>query len=140
MEVTLAVACEYANVAADGKLNIMGVFQEVNSTQLPAALPQMFLVLSFEAGPAEVGQQKDVRVSFMDQDANEKLRTEGPVVVPPLSRPGGRAYINQILGLGGIPIERAGEHAFYILVGGEEKRRVSLYVNEPPAQIGGTDG
>jgi hypothetical protein len=141
MEVTLAVACEYANVTEDGKqLNIMGVFQEINSSQLPAALPQLFLVVSWEAGPAEFGQQKEVRVAFMDQDANEKLRLEGPIVVQEPTRPGARAYINQIFGLGGIPIERPGEHAFYVLVGGEEKRRVPLYVNEPQAMIGGPDG
>lgn len=131
MEVTLAVACDYASTTNDGKLNIMGVFQEVNPAEFPTVLAQMFLVVSWEAGPPEFGTQKDVRVSFVDQDGNEKLRLEGPVIVPVGTRPGSRAYINQIQGMAGLPIEGPGEHAFYILAGGEEKGRVLLYVNEP---------
>jgi hypothetical protein len=51
MEVTVAVLADYANVSQDGKLNIMGIFQEINATSLPFVLPQMYLVMSFSAGP-----------------------------------------------------------------------------------------
>lgn len=133
MEVTLAVACDYANVADNGKLNIMGVFQEINPADFPAAIAQMFLIVSWEAGPAEFGSQKDVSMAFVDQDGNLKVNLEGPVVVPHPARPGQRVYFNQLLSLGGLPIETSGEHAFLILSGGEEKRRVPLYVNQPNA-------
>src|SRR5215217_3944288 len=48
MEVKLAVLADYANVSQDGKLNIMGIFQEINAPSLPFPLPQMFLVVPFE--------------------------------------------------------------------------------------------
>jgi hypothetical protein len=134
LEVALAVAADYANVTNDGKLNVMGIFQQVNPTQFPMALPQMFLVVAFEAGPAEIGTQKDVRIIFMDDDGEHKLMLDLQLVVPEPVRPGSPAYFNQIVGLGGLPLEKSGDHAFFILIGGEERGRVTLHVNEPPAE------
>ncbi len=137
MEVTLAVACDYASITDDGKLNIMGVFREVNPTAFPFALQQMFLVVSWEAGAAEFNTPKEVRIAFVDEDGNVQINLDLPgVVVPEPTRPGSRVPFNQIIGMGGLPIQRQGGHAFLILVGGEEKVRVPLYVNEPPIEGG----
>ena len=50
MRVALGVLADYANVSAEGKLNIMGVFQIVNAVQFPHVHPQMHLVLTEEHG------------------------------------------------------------------------------------------
>ncbi len=130
MDVTLAVLADYANVSQDGKLNIMGIFQEINAVSLPIPLPQMYLVASFEAGPAEFDSQKQLRVVLLDNDGNEKLALEGQVQVPRPPRPGSRAYINEAIGLAGVPFDSAGDYAFAILVGGETKATVPLHVND----------
>jgi hypothetical protein len=44
VDVTLAVLADYANVSQEGKLNILGVFQEVNPVAFPAGVPQMFVL------------------------------------------------------------------------------------------------
>jgi hypothetical protein len=131
LDVTLAVAADYANITSDGKLNIMGIFQEVNPVGFPTQLQQMFLVISFEAGPAEFGAQKAVHIAFTDADGNQKVTLDVPVVVPRPVRPGSRAYFSQVIGLGGLPIEEPGDHEFAILVGGETRGSVLLHVNEP---------
>jgi hypothetical protein len=131
MDVTLAVLADYANVSQDGKLNIMGIFQEVNPPVLPFPLPQMFLVVSFEAGPAEFGSVKNVRIALLDSDGNEMLALEGQVQVPRPPKPGRRAFINQVIGLNGVRFERPGGHEFSILIGGETRGTASLHVNEP---------
>jgi hypothetical protein len=131
VDVTLAVLADYANVSQDGKLNIMGIFQEVNPPALPFPLPQMYLVVSFAAGPAEFDTVKDIKFALLDNDGNEMLALEGRAQVPRPQRPGMRAYMNELIGLSGITFERAGDFAFTILVGGETKETVSLHVNEP---------
>ncbi len=133
MEAVLAVAADYANVASDGKLNIMGIFQEVNPPASTFALPQMFLVITWSAGPAEFGSTKDVRIAFMDPDNGENLVLDYELILPKAVRPGTRSLFHQILGIGGLPLFRAGPHAIYVLVGGETKASVPLYVNEPSA-------
>jgi hypothetical protein len=135
VEVTLAVLADYANVSEDGKLNIMGIFQEVNPSVLPFALPQMFLVVSFTAGPAEFDTVKNIKIALLDNDGNEMLAIEGPVPVHRPPRPGSRAYMNQVIGLNGITFRRSGDYGFVILVGGETKETVLLHVKEPMQEV-----
>jgi hypothetical protein len=130
MDVTVAVLADYANVSKDGKLNIMGIFQEVNATELPFQLPQMYLVMGFTAGPAEFGSTKNVRVSLLHSDGQEVFTLAAQMQVPHAARPGSRAYINEAIGLAGVVFQQAGDYAFYILVGDDEKATVPLYVND----------
>lgn len=130
MEVTVAVLADYANVSKDGKLNIMGIFQEVNAPELPYQLPQMYLVLSFTAGPAEFASVKNVRVVLLHSDGQEVFSLRAQMQVPNAARPGRRAYINETIGLAGVPFQQAGDYAFSILVGDDEKATVPLYVND----------
>jgi hypothetical protein len=122
---------DYANVSQDGKLKIMGIFQEVNPPVLPFALPQMYLVLSFTAGPAEFNTVRKLRVPLLHSDGQEILAMGADMRVPSARRPGSRAYINEAIGLSGITFPQAGDYAFHILIGDDEKAVVPLYVNEP---------
>ena len=142
MNVTLAVLADYANVSQDGKLNILGVFQEVNPVGFPAAVAQMFLVVSFEASAAEVGTQMNIRIALLEADGTEVMGMEGPIVVEPSPRPGSRAFINQIVALQGLTFQNSGDYAFHILVNGDEKRAVPLRVNDVPSKSneGGVNG
>ena len=135
VDVTLAVLADYANVSQDGKLNIMGIFQEVNPPELPFALPQMYLVVSFEAGPAEFDSFKHIRLALLDSDGNEMLALEGQVQVPRPGRPGSRAYINQVIGLNGVIFERPGDYGFAILVNGDTRGTAALHVNRPLQEV-----
>ena len=133
VEVKLAVLADYANVSQDGKLNIMGIFQEINPPFLPFPLPQMYLVVSFSAGPAEIGTVRNLRIPLLHSDGQELLAMEAQMTIPRPNRPGSRAYINQTIGLAGVTFERPGDYAFSILVGDDEKATVPLHVNDPPA-------
>jgi hypothetical protein len=136
LDVNLAVLADYANVSQDGKLNIMGIFQEVNPPVLPFALPQMYLVVSFTAGPAEFDSVKNIRIALLDNDGNEMLALEGQAQVPRPPRPGRRPFINQVIGLNAVGFERSGDYEFSILIDGETRETVSLHVNDP--STGGT--
>jgi hypothetical protein len=131
LEVTVAVLADYANVSQDGKLNIMGIFQEINAPDLPFALPQMYLVLSFSAGPAEFGSLRNIRIPLLHSDGREILAMEAQMQVPWANRPGSRAYINEAIGLAGVTFEQPGDYAFSVLIGDDEKATVPLHVNEP---------
>jgi hypothetical protein len=132
LDVTLAVVADYANVSNDGKLNIMGIFQEVTPAAFPAVVPQMYLVISWEAAPPEFGTQRDVRITFMGPDPDEQyVSLDTQVVVPRPVRAGERAIFNQILDIKGLPILKSGPHALYILLRDDPKAEVRLFVREP---------
>ena len=131
MDVTLAVLADYANISKEGKLNILGVFTEVNPPLLPWNLPQMYIVVSMEAEPSEAGIDMPFSILLWDGDGKEILNLEQKLPIPAPSRPGTRTTINNIIGLAGIPFNKAGEYAFYIRVAGQQKRQIAFRVNEP---------
>jgi len=131
MRVTLAVACDYAIRSENGKLNIMGVFKDLLPPVLPFVLPQMYLVVEYEASAAEVGQQKVIQTTLLEEDGSQVLNIEVGTVVQPPARPGTPTYMNSIFGLPQIVFNNPGDYAFHILVGGEEKTRVPLHVHQP---------
>jgi hypothetical protein len=132
MEVNLAVLADYANRTDDGKMNIMGIFSDVDPPSLPFVLTSMFLVILFDASPDEIGQTKPLAIVLRDSDGREMLRLNNEAAIPPPPRPGGRAQVNIVLGLMGLRFERVGDYEFSVLVSEEEKRIIPVRVNAPP--------
>jgi hypothetical protein len=137
----LAILADYASVAHDGKLNVMGIITEVNTQQLPFALPQMYLVFSLEAEPREYGKESPVRVvlRYENGEGGQILDLQGALQVPQPERPG-RVIANQLIGLGGVTLERAGTYTFSISVGEEEVVAVPLDVNVVGDELTGGSG
>ena len=129
MRVALGVLADYANVTADGKLNIMGVFQVVNALQFPHVHAQMHLVLTLEADPSEVGTEKQIEIKLMTPDGASLFAVGGEMQVPAVNRfPGTPIGIQHILGLQGIRFEKPGDYQFSVLIGGDHKESVRLKV------------
>lgn len=130
VEVTLAVLCDYANITNDGKVNILGIFSEINPVMIPFPLPQAYLVASFSASPAEQGQERQVRLQLMSADGGAPLVSiANNVTVPPPPRVGARASINMMVGMAGLTFPTAGDYAFSVLVDNDEKASIPIRVN-----------
>jgi hypothetical protein len=126
------VLCDYANITNDGKVNILGIFAEINPPILPWQLPQAFLVVTFSASPAEQGQQRHLRLQLLRADGGTPLISiENDVTVPPPPRPGVRASINLMIGMGGLIFPQIGDYAFSVLVDNDEKASIPVRVNPP---------
>jgi hypothetical protein len=130
MEVTLAVLADYASLSQEGKLNVMGIFSEINAIALPFALPMTYLVVAFEAPPVEANTDKAVRLVLMDNQGKSIFEIGQTLRVPPPARLGGGINLCGIYAIGGLQFEHAGAYQLSVLIGGVEKRCVSLYVNE----------
>jgi len=128
MEVTLAALADSANISQEGKLNILGEFNAIHVLKLPARHPSMSLVLRFEAGPAEYGQEKQISIRFMGADGNVvKDLATFPMTVPDAG-PGKRARILTVQGIQDTELLRHGDYAFVVLINGDQKASVPLEV------------
>lgn len=127
MNVTLAVIADYANVSQEGKLNIMGIFDIINSEKFPTIHPEMKLVVQFEAGIAEVGKVHQIEIQLMDSDGHKPFVVNGQVVVGDV-KPGTLFKTNSILNIRGAKFEKPGDFTFNILLNGEVKRQIPLKV------------
>ncbi len=127
MECTLALVADAANREEKGKLNVLGVFDQITADKFPYAIPQFFIVVRFSASPAEFGLKKEFQIVLLDPDGKPMARIGGKGAVPTPDS-GGRASLELILGMANVPFQRAGRHAISILVGGEEKGSIPLDV------------
>jgi hypothetical protein len=135
MEISVALLADYANVTADGKLNILGVFDTIFADRFPVTHGQMQLVLRFEAHPAEAGAQKKLDIRLMSDDGRNvlSLSAEMAFQVKDASKPIGEMLkSDQIIGLQNVVFEKPGDYQFAILVNGETKKTVPLKVRQRP--------
>lgn len=139
MKVALGVLADYANVSAEGKLNIMGVFQVVYAAQFPLVYPQMHLILTLEADPSEMGIKKQLEIKLMGPDGAPLLGVGGEMEVPKGSPfPGTAIGLNHILGFQGVRFEKPGDYQFAVLISGDHKQSIPLKVVQvTPGQVPG---
>ena len=79
MKLLLLMAADYANITGDGKLNVIGIFNDINAFNFPARHPSMHLVARLGAEPEEYGQTRSftgkLRATFPVRDIHLKRRS-----------------------------------------------------------------
>lgn len=139
MNVKLAILADYANVSTEGKLNILGIFERINVTSLPALHPQMHLVLRLEAHPTERNRVHAMQIRLQDPDGETVFELNGEVVPRgPADQP---TLNNQILSLTNLALQKIGDYNFVIFVDNDLKAETPLSVGfgaEPPDEDGAT--
>jgi hypothetical protein len=131
MEVALALLADAANQTDTKKLNVLGVFGNINAPVLPYRHPTMTLVLKFTVDPVEADTDKTIRVVLVDPDGRELNRIEIQAHLPLAENRGVPMELVMNLGMNGVEFEKGGPHAFVVLVNGETKTRVPLSVTAP---------
>jgi hypothetical protein len=132
VDVNLATLADYAGLSAENRLNILGVFQDINTRKFPATVPHMYAVLSCEADPAEYGKKLRIRVALLDEDNddNEILALEGLAEGAQPKHQSERVTVNQIVGLNFVQFEHPGNYRFSFSVEGREIASVPLRANK----------
>ena len=132
VEVTLGVLADAANLSIDGKLNILGEFNEMRSATFPFAWPSMQLVLKIEATTAE-GAKHKFRLRVIDDDGNIVPGTrvvEGQI---DLGKPyaAGHPHRSQvILGIAQARFEKPGTVEFEVAIDDKIVKTIPLYVSK----------
>lgn len=134
MQVKFALFSDYAILARDGKLSVLGIFDAINLPQIPGVMPTpMYVVVSLEGEISEVGNSFDLELLLWDADGHELFRSETEFTfTEPL--PATHPTHNTVIGLHGLRFTSAGDHALIVNVNGEQRRRVPIRVNhvQPP--------
>lgn len=126
MQVKLSLLADYANVTAEGKLNILGIFDRIRVHDLPVVHPQMHLILRLEAHPAERDRSHGVEIRLHDPDGETVFEVRGDVV--PHGEIGQSIATNQILTLNNLQLNKSGGYTFLVLVNNDLKAEVPLDV------------
>jgi hypothetical protein len=124
MIVDFAVLADYALVDQHGKLSVLGIFQHVWVQNFPAVHPRTHLVIRVRGRRTEVGNHP-VRIRFVDDQGNELVGGEGAIQFgePPAGVTDIEAGAVLVFD---VPLPRAGQYAFEILLDGTAAMRVPL--------------
>jgi hypothetical protein len=133
MQVKLALLADYANITAEGKLNILGIFDRINVADVPAVHPQMQFVLRLEAHAAERDRVHPVEVRLHDPDGETVFEIKGEIM-PRGTRAGQPIASNQIITINNLTLAKTGEFTFVVFVDNDLKAELPLSVEqaEPP--------
>ena len=133
MNVPLLLLADYANTTEDKKLNVMGIFTYIYSTNFPTVHPQMYVVAQLSASPAEYGRKFKVRIKLLDADATkEVVSIDGDGEVPTADN-GQPAVMNFVISLVNLIFEKPGNYQFSLLIDNDEKAICPLDVILVPA-------
>ena len=132
MKLPILLVADYANTTVDGKLNVMGIFQNISAGTFPTMHPEMFVIAQFAAGPAEYGRKFKIEIKLLDEDAKELVSFSTDAQVPQ-GLPGQPIQMPVILRLVNTVFPNPGTYQFSVLVDGDEKESLSIQVNQFPA-------
>ena len=131
MKTRVAVLADCANVTADGKLNIMGVFNVIKAQQVPVAHSQMQLVLCMVPDPWEMNTTVPLEIQLVDADGRVLFGVKGEVVLG-AAADGEQTTTNSLLGLNNTVFDHFGSFDFKILVNDEPFSSIPLIVQQVP--------
>lgn len=120
MEVSLLRVADYALVSNDGKLSVIGLFDNINAHAFPVVHPSMTLVVEFRARSSEFNREFPVEIQLVDEDgqtvfgANINLNVSGPPGLPVVNVP-------QIFNLQMAKFDRPGVYEFSVFVNNDLK-------------------
>lgn len=128
MDLTLAVLCEEAHERADGRLDLVGVFNELGAPGFPAIQDRMIVVLLMEWDAEESGRQV-LRADLLDDSGVRVLTIEGHTDVTPRRGEGARAQTRLILPLERVVFPHAGRYHLDLVAAGDVRRACSVLVS-----------
>ena len=129
MKPLLFLAADYANITGEGKLNVMGIFNDIYSFNFPARHSSMHLVAKLGAELGEYDQTRNFVVKLLDADAGHIMDVSGKFQIPKGER-GRKPEVNIILELKDVVFPNPGIYQFVLLIEKDQKCELSLYVNK----------
>src|SRR5689334_1261684 len=127
MQVALLLAADYANVAQGGKLNVMGIFDNIAAANFPARHGSMHLVVKLAAEPGESNQTRTVTILLLDEDGGELMRV-GQEIQVPQGASGRRPEMNFIMELRDLTFQTPGIYEFVVQVDLDTKATLPIYL------------
>lgn len=129
MELILAVACEDARARPDGRLDLVGVFDELSAPGFPARQDRMTVVFVMEWSPDQEGR-REFRADLVDDEGTKVLTIEGHTDVTAEGRRRPRTQV--IMPLEQVIFPHAGAYRFRLTVDGETTSALPLHLSEAP--------
>ena len=138
MDTQIAVLCDAAT-DNNGKLNILGTFDTIYTSQLPAIHPQCSIAIRMTFNKVEEGEHK-VKLNFVDEDGKSVMP---PIEIPvEVAVPEETIFLsrNFIVNIQKLKFDKEGLYSIDIAVDGRQEGSIPLLVKMPPREAGTQPG
>lgn len=132
MLLDLLLIADYVNITADGKLNVMGIFNRIHAPQFPTRHPEMFLVAKLSANPSEYGTRRKLAIKLVDESGKLVASLLEREIEIPHDKEGKVVEIRQILRLAGLVFPQPGAYQFSMLVDNNQKGSQTIQLVQIP--------
>ena len=129
MDVILALLCDSANVADDGKLNVLGQFDAISAPAFPALHPRTCLVLRFGSALDGDCRQRRLAVRLLNADGYPIGEVCGSLDIADARRPGESASLAAVVPLPALTLPEPGDYSLQAALDGCEPRSIGLRVS-----------
>ena len=129
MDIQIAVLCDAAT-DNNGKMNILGTFDTIYTSQLPAVHPQCSIAIRMTFNKVEEGTH-NVKLNFMDEDGRSVMP---PIPIPlEVAVPDETIFLsrNFIVNIQKLKFEKEGLYSINIAVDGRQEGSIPLLVKVP---------
>ncbi|MHC4132881.1 MAG: DUF6941 family protein [Planctomycetota bacterium] len=113
-----------------GKLNVLGAFDTIWASKMPAIHPQCSVVLRIRFEAIERGEHK-ISVHFVDEDGNSIIPPANGTININFSDEQRTGSSNLILNIQGLKIEKYGEYSIDLAIDGRSESSLPLFVKKP---------
>lgn len=127
MKLNFGFVCDYASFGMGGKLNILGIFKNINGLDLPIIHPQLFIVVNVLID--KEGTYKEV-IKLIRKEDNQEIITPLEFNLSASKQPEGKKIEWGVVGqINNIKFEKSGKYEFKIFVNDELVDSIPLNVN-----------
>jgi hypothetical protein len=129
MILRLSAVCEAARERPDGRLDLVGVFNELSAPGFPAMQDRMTAVFVVEWSDDETGRQP-LRADMVDETGRKLLTIQGHTDVDERGTARAPAQTRLIMPLEKVIFPTPGRYRFELLAGGDSVDACSFFVGE----------
>jgi hypothetical protein len=116
MKLILSLICEEVRERQDGRMDILGVFNELGAPGFPAAQDRMTVVFIMEWSAEEAGEQP-IRADLVDDKGDQVLTIQGHTDVELRDARGGPPQTRLVLPLQEVVFPHEGQYHFELKAG-----------------------
>ena len=131
MRIPMAFLADEANISQEGKLNVLGIFDRIQSAEFPVVHPRMVFAFRVQAEFADGGRSFPVVVRLLD-DADGVMFEAAGEINPPIVPPGEFSTANQVFTLVGLTFPLPGMYRFIVRIQGLEAHETHFAVTAAP--------
>jgi hypothetical protein len=132
MILRLATVCESVRERPDGRIDLIGVFDELSAPGFPAMQERMAAVFVLEWEPGEAGRQ-ELRADLVDESGRKLLTIEGHTDVEERDPARPAAHTRLVVPLEKVFFPAPGRYRFDLVAGGDAVPACAFFVGQVPA-------